>query len=107
MAGGWIAGRRWVAATAAAVCVTASLACAPTPRRVYVPVGPPAPIHEVRTSAPGPRYVWIAGYHRWNGRSYVWVPGRWALPPAARRVWVPAHWQHDRRGWFFVDGRWR
>jgi hypothetical protein len=51
--------------------------------------------------------VWIAGYHRWDGRAYVWVPGHWALPPRPRRAWVPAHWEHDRRGWFFVDGHWR
>jgi len=29
--------------------------------RVYVRVGPPAPIVEVRPVAPGPRYVWVKG----------------------------------------------
>lgn len=75
--------------------------------RAYVRIGPPAPIVEVRTVAPGPRYAWVGGYHRWSGRAYVWVPGRWVVPPRHRSVWVRPHWEHDRRGWFFVGGRWR
>jgi hypothetical protein len=75
--------------------------------RVYVRIGPPAPIVQVRTVSPGPRYVWVDGYHRWNGRAYVWVPGRWAVPPHARAVWVPARWVHEHRGWYIVEGHWR
>jgi hypothetical protein len=75
--------------------------------RVYVRVGPPAPVVEVRAGAPGPRYVWVDGYHRWDGRAYVWVPGRWAIPPRARAAWVPGHWVHASRGYYFVDGHWR
>jgi hypothetical protein len=75
--------------------------------RVYVRVGPPAPIVEVRTAAPSPRHVWIAGYHRWDGAAYVWVPGRWDVPPRPHAVWVPGHWVHARRGWYFAEGRWR
>ena len=75
--------------------------------RVYVRVGPPAPIVEVRPVAPGPRYVWVNGYHRWDGRAYAWVPGKWVLPPRARAVWVPGRWVHASRGYYWVDGRWR
>ena len=75
--------------------------------RVYVRVGPPAPIVEVRAVRPGPRYVWVDGYQRWDGRAYAWVPGRWALPPRARTAWVPGHWVHAGRGWYFVNGYWR
>jgi hypothetical protein len=75
--------------------------------RVYVRVGPPAPIVEVRPVAPGPRYVWVNGYHRWDGRAYVWVPGKWAVPPRARAVWVPGRWVHEKRGYYWVDGHWR
>lgn len=49
--------------------------------QVVVRVGPPAPIVETRPVAPGPGFVWIAGYHRWDGGRYVWVPGRWDRPP--------------------------
>jgi len=75
--------------------------------RVYVRVGPPAPVVEVRAVRPGPRYVWVDGYHRWNGRAYVWVPGRWAVPPRAHAAWVPGRWVHANRGWYFVNGHWR
>jgi len=75
--------------------------------RVYVRVGPPAPIAEVRVAPPGPRYVWVEGYHRWDGRAYAWVPGRWVVPPRARAAWVPARWVQERRGWYFVPGHWR
>jgi hypothetical protein len=76
--------------------------------RVYVRVGPPVAIVETRPVAPGARHVWIAGYHRWDGAAYVWVPGRWELPPAHRRAWVAGHWaQHRQNGWYWVDGRWK
>ena len=75
--------------------------------RVYVRVGPPAPVVEVRPVAPGPRFAWVDGYHRWDGRAYVWVPGRWALPPRAGVAWVPGHWAHTTRGYYFVQGHWR
>ena len=74
---------------------------------VYVRVGPPAPVVEVRRAAPGPRYVWVPGYHRWDGRAYVWVPGTWLLPPHGRVAWVPARWVHDHHGWYVVNGHWR
>ncbi|MEO7272162.1 MAG: hypothetical protein ABIX28_22605 [Vicinamibacterales bacterium] len=77
------------------------------PRRVYVRVGPPAPIVEVRHASPGPRYVWVDGYQRWNGRAYAWAPGRWVVPPRGRKTWVPARWVHDRHGYYVVQGHWR
>jgi hypothetical protein len=91
----------------------AALTLAPTPpaaagTRIYVRIGPPAPVVETRIAAPGPRHVWIAGYHRWDGHAYVWVRGRWELPPAQYRAWVPGHWVHHRRhGWYWVEGHWR
>ena len=76
--------------------------------RVYVRIGPPAPVVEVRHGAPARGHVWVAGYHEWNGRAYVWVPGRWAAPPRGRASWVAPRWVHDRRhGWYFVSGHWR
>jgi hypothetical protein len=95
--------------TVAGFLLTLSMAaCAATPGgRLYVRIGPPAAVVEARTSAPGPGYVWIAGFHRWNGASYVWVPGRWERPPRARARWAPGHWVHGRQGWYFVEGRWR
>jgi WXXGXW repeat (2 copies) len=90
--------------------LAASSACASVPARgrVYVRVGPPAPVVERRIVAPGPGYVWIPGYHAWDGRAYVWRPGRWDRGPRANARWVPARWVHDRRqGWYLVEGHWR
>ncbi len=85
----------------------AAPACASPRGRLYVRVGPPAPVVAVRAVAPGPRYVWVDGYHRWSGSRYDWVAGRWAMPPRPRAVWVPGRWVPSRRGYYWVDGRWR
>lgn len=76
--------------------------------RVYVRIGPPAAVVEARVAAPGPHHVWIAGYHRWDGNAYAWVPGRWELPPAHYSAWVAGHWSHHAsNGWYWVEGHWR
>jgi hypothetical protein len=76
--------------------------------RVYVRVGPPPAIAETRAVAPGPHHVWIAGYHRWDGQAYAWVPGRWDLPPTGYRTWVAGHWAHHHsNGYYWVEGHWR
>jgi hypothetical protein len=97
---------------AGVVLVTATLAvssaCAAPRGRLYVRVGPPAPIVEARVVAPGPGYVWIPGYHSWDGRAYVWVPGRYERAPRANARWVPARWVREgRHGWYLVEGHWR
>ena len=51
--------------------LAASSACAAPRGRLYVRVGPPGPIVETRIAAPGPGYVWVQGYHTWNGSAYV------------------------------------
>jgi hypothetical protein len=56
---------------------------------------------------PGPGYEWIAGYHRWDGARYVWVPGRWDRPPHPHAHWVAHRWVHRNGGWVLVEGHWR
>jgi hypothetical protein len=73
---------------------------------VYVGTPPPPALVEPVGVAPGPGFVWIAGYHTWNGSAYVWVPGRWEHPPRGRHHWVKGRWAHERRGWYWVEGRW-
>lgn len=82
-------------------------ACPGPPGVVYVRVRPPLPVPEVRVVAPGPEFVWIPGYHRWDGAAYVWVAGRWDRPPRPRAVWVEGHWRHARGGWYWTEGRWK
>ena len=74
---------------------------------VVVRVGPPRPRIERRLVRPGAGYAWVGGFHRWDGRAYVWVPGRWELPPRERAVWIAPRWERRRYGYRFVDGRWR
>ncbi len=99
--------RKYLAALALSLSAAlATGACAPG--RLYVRIAPPVPLVEARIVAPGPDYVWIPGYHRWDGRAYVWVAGSWALPPVHYHAWVTGHWVHrGNRGWYWVDGHWR
>lgn len=87
--------------------LTAAAGCAASTGRVYVHAGPPRAVVERRVVAPGPGYVWQAGFYRWSGRDYVWVPGHYERAPRGRATWVPGRWAHDRRGWYFVEGHWR
>lgn len=101
--------RRFGIATAALAAIlslvpTASAVGSP---RIYVRVPPPPVVVETRPPAPSPRHVWVDGYHRWDGRGYVWVPGTWRRAPRAHATWVAGHWVHGRRGWYWVGGRWR
>jgi hypothetical protein len=73
---------------------------------IVVRVAPPRPVVEKRVAAPGPGYVWIAGYHRWDGSAYVWAPGRWELPPRPHAHWVAHRWVHRHGGWVLVEGHW-
>jgi hypothetical protein len=95
--------RRGMLAFAATVLLGMGMAEA----QVTVQIGPPRPLVERRVPAPGPGYVWTPGYHRWDGRAYLWVPGAWVRPPRPRAHWVPARWVHRRGGWVFVEGHWR
>ncbi len=96
--------KRIFAITVLAVALTAGPAMA---ARVYVKVGPPQAVAEVRVAAPGAGFVWVGGYHRWSGTAYVWVPGRWARPPRAHAAWIPGHWKSTKSGWYWIPGHWR
>ena len=75
--------------------------------RIYVRIGPPPIVVERPTLAPRMGYVWQPGYHRWDGRAYVWNGGTWASPPYRHARWIPGHWAESRRGFYWVEGHWR
>jgi hypothetical protein len=79
----------------------------PPPGVVFVRAAPPAAQVEVIGTPPGPEFVWIRGYHRWDGARFVWAPGRWERRPHPAAVWVDGHWAHHRNGWYWVEGRWK
>jgi len=88
-----------------AISLTATV-CAPGVG-MYVQTGPPLPPAEVIAVQPGPEYLWVPGYYDYAGGSYVWVSGRWAVPPHGYHAWVPARWVHEDKGWRFEKGHWR
>jgi len=75
-------------------------------QEVVVTVKPPHAVEERRPVSPGRDYVWIGGYHRWDGRAYVWVPGRWERPPHRHAHWVAHHWVKRHGGWVLIEGHW-
>ena len=77
--------------------------------RVFLQIGPPAPVAVVApVPPPAPYgYIWQPGYHAWVGAAYRWVPGVWARPPFARAAWVSPRWVYAPRGWSFAPGYWR
>jgi hypothetical protein len=87
--------------------MAAALSCGVFAAEVYVHVGPPRPLVERRVPPPGPGYVWVPGYHRWDGRAYVWVPGNWVVPPHHHAHWVQHRWVHRPQGWVMIEGHWR
>jgi len=74
---------------------------------IVVKTAPPAAVVEERGVAPGPNYVWVPGYHRWDGNAYVWEKGRWDVPPRPHAVWVEPRWEHRHGGYVFIQGRWK
>jgi hypothetical protein len=73
---------------------------------IVVKERPPRAVSERRGRAPGKDYVWIPGYHRWEGSHYVWEKGRWDRPPRDHARWIAPRWQHRRDGYVFIEGHW-
>ncbi|HEY8258640.1 MAG TPA: hypothetical protein VIG08_13370 [Gemmatimonadales bacterium] len=96
-----------ILALSAALIAAAGCAPTPPPGRVYVVEGPPPVREEVIPGEPGPTYIWVPGYWSRAPRGYVWVAGRYEVPPRARRAYVPGQRRHARGGWYFVEGHWR
>jgi hypothetical protein len=67
----------------------------PTPYVEYVPV------------SPGPPCVWIPGYWAWRQPGYVWIPGRYAVPPAPAYVWISPSWTPTITGHVGIGAHWR
>lgn len=75
------------------------------PAEVYVEQDPPALIVETRTASPGPAYVWINGYWKWN-KDWKWVKGKWVLKPSPQASWVAGTWEKKHHHWVWKEGHW-
>jgi hypothetical protein len=69
--------------------------------------GPPPPRYAVVGVAPGPGYVWTAGFWDLRGSRWVWVEGRWMRPPRYGASWVRPEWRHEGNRWRYYHGYWR
>ena len=74
---------------------------------IVVTKRPPSPRREVRPRRPSRRHVWVGGYWSYRSSNYVWVKGRWAVPPRHGGKWVAGHWSKRSGGWVWVTGYWR
>jgi hypothetical protein len=74
---------------------------------IVVHLKPPSLKVEHRPARPGPNYIWVGGYHRWDGNAYVWEPGKWEVPPREHAVWIAPRWEHRGDGYVFVQGYWK
>jgi len=70
------------------------------------PEAPPQLREEVLGIAPSPLHVWVPGYWAWHDR-WVWIAGRWALPPHRETVWIPGRWDRHAHDWVWRPGHWR
>lgn len=76
--------------------------------QVVIRIGPPPPRPvEVVPAPPHEGYVWVPGYHRWDGHGYVWVHGAYRRPPHAGAVWVEGDWREERGGHVWHAGYWK
>ena len=67
----------------------------PPPRRAEIP--PPAP---------SPQALWTVGHWEWNGKRYIWTPGRYVERPSPSSNWIDGYWEEQPQGWMWTEGRW-
>lgn len=72
---------------------------------VVVRTAPPPERAEAETRAPSAQHFWIRGHWQWDGRAYVWTPGRWEVR-RTHEVWVAGHWRATSGGYVWVPGHW-
>lgn len=73
---------------------------------VAAPPSPPSRPAEVITTQPSTEMIWVAGFWRYTGREYLWVPGRWEIPPPQCSGFVAPHWQRQGGNYTYVQGYW-
>ena len=102
-----------VAFLTAALAVPAAAQLPPPPpplpdeiRPRIVVVAPPTLRVETVVARPGPTYVWARGYWDWDGDSWAWVTGRWAVAPMRTASWIPARYLRVSSGWEYVPAHW-
>lgn len=80
---------------------------------VRKPFEAPKPRVERTGRAPSSRAVWVPGFWDLRGNpmaglraGWIWVPGRWAVPPQHGMHWNAAHWGWQDESWSWIPGHW-
>jgi hypothetical protein len=74
---------------------------------IVVTQAPPTALSEPALPRPSAQHVWIPGYYTWRDNRYLWIAGRWELPPRSDATWVPPRWERESGGYRFYEGYWR
>jgi hypothetical protein len=72
------------------------------------PPATPAPQAETVPPSPGLEFMWVGGYHRYDGPThrYVWVGGRYERRPHPGAQWKAAHWEPRGHQHVWIEGNW-
>jgi hypothetical protein len=73
---------------------------------VVVTQAPPAAPQEPILERPSAQHVWIPGYYTYRDNRYVWISGRWEIPPRADAKWIAPRWEKESNGYRFYEGHW-
>ena len=76
---------------------------------IEVDIAPPPPpdIIIARPPRPTSAYIWIDGHYIVNSRRWVWIEGRWELPPRRAAIWVEPRTRQRGPRWGYTPGHWR
>jgi hypothetical protein len=76
---------------------------------VEVETAPPPPPAVVITRPPRPStaYIWIDGHYVLSSGRWVWIVGRWELPPRRTQIWIEPNIRPRGPRWGYTPGHWR
>lgn len=72
------------------------------------PTAPPQPPLEQKYPPEEPmKEVWRAGFWKYDGMQFEWVPGHYMMRPDPTASWTSDRWEQRTFGWAFVPGFWQ
>jgi hypothetical protein len=81
--------------------------------RARQPINAPVAKAEAEGRAPSAQAVRIPGFWELQGDpatapngGWVWVPGRWEVPPFRGAYWEAGHWGFRDEWWSYIPGHW-
>ena len=71
-----------------------------------LPPAPPAVTVERVAARPSMDAVWIGGHYEWEKKKWVWVDGKWVVPPRPNAIWIGGRWVKHKDGWTWMPSHW-